>query len=289
MLLSPLASTCYPAQSSASASETIPEPKAVRPSPGADQFIQLALGPVPLVAVPGLQPPDELIPPAGGLVQVVVGQVAPLLLDLPLELLPIALDLIPVHDLPPSPTTGTAEMVTSDDASAVCRPGAGCSEDDYRSSARHGDRRVASSILRPAASAGPLGGLTVSRTARAALSTRSPARSAGPSWQPTSGSSPPSTRGRTCKREALLLRIPDIPLGRIRMAGAGRQPRSPLRTIELISKSDAQVMCGDCPLAVRREVGHRLVDKPILAGSVRPLDRYVRRDFRAFQPRSVPC
>jgi hypothetical protein len=33
--------------------------------------------------------------------------------------------------------------------------------------------------LRPAASAGPLGGLTVSRTCRAALSTRSPARSAG--------------------------------------------------------------------------------------------------------------
>src|SRR5262245_22437088 len=96
-----------------------PGPKAVRPSPGAGQFIQLALGPVPLVAVPSLQLPDELIPPAGGLVQVVVGQVAPLLLDLPLELLPIALDLVPVHNLPPGPTTGTAKMVISDDAPAV--------------------------------------------------------------------------------------------------------------------------------------------------------------------------
>jgi hypothetical protein len=42
-----------------------------------------------------------LIPPAGGLVQVVIGQVSPLLLDLPLELLPVPLNLISVHDLPP--------------------------------------------------------------------------------------------------------------------------------------------------------------------------------------------
>src|SRR5262245_25153419 len=73
---------------------TAGDPAASRggPSPGAGQLVQLALGPVPLVAVSGLQPPDDLISPAGGLVQVVVGQVAPLLLDLPLELLPIALD-----------------------------------------------------------------------------------------------------------------------------------------------------------------------------------------------------
>src|SRR5262245_1072717 len=71
------------------------------PSPSAGQLIELALGSVPLVAVPGLQLPDELIPLAGGLVQVVVGQVAPLLLDLPLELLPIALDPVPIHGSPP--------------------------------------------------------------------------------------------------------------------------------------------------------------------------------------------
>src|SRR5947209_4395158 len=43
----------------------------------------------------------ERIPPAGGLVQVVVGQLPPLLLQLALEHLPVAFDLIPVHDTAP--------------------------------------------------------------------------------------------------------------------------------------------------------------------------------------------
>src|SRR5262249_54541472 len=83
----------------------------------------------------------------------------------------------------------------------------------------------------------------------------SPARSAGPSWQPVSGSSPPSTRGKTCKSLALLLRIPNTPLGRIRMAGAGRQPRALIRTSELTSKSNAQAIDGDCLFTATHEVG----------------------------------
>src|SRR5262245_5898673 len=56
--------------------------KPTRGSPGAGQRVQLTFGPVPLVAVAGLELPNDLVPLAGGLVQVVVGQVAPLLLDL---------------------------------------------------------------------------------------------------------------------------------------------------------------------------------------------------------------
>src|SRR5262249_29745535 len=144
-----------------------------RGSPSAGQLVQLPFGPVALVAIAGLQLPDELVPLAGGLVQVVVGQVAPLLLDLALELLPVAFDSVPVHGSPPPRIRGRGLQGP---------PGPG----EVRWLTPHqGARRVASSILRPAASAGPLGGLTVSRISRAAWSTCLPARSAGPSLQPT--------------------------------------------------------------------------------------------------------
>ena len=57
---------------------------------------------------------------------------------------------------------GTAERVPSDDASAVCRPGAGCSEDAYRSTAyrdltpvpTHGDAAPVAQPGRPPMSQG---------------------------------------------------------------------------------------------------------------------------------------
>ena len=51
--------------------------------------------------VPLLNFPLELITAARDLVQVVVGQVAPPLLDLAFQLFPVSLDSIPVHDLSP--------------------------------------------------------------------------------------------------------------------------------------------------------------------------------------------
>src|SRR5262249_15165350 len=115
---------CYAFRLAAAPGSLIPGRTANRPSPGTGQFIKLALGPIPLVAVPSLQSPNDLIPPSGGLIQIVIGQIAPFLLDLPLKLLPIALDLIPVHSLPPDLMTSMAPVVNLDEAPSVCRPGA---------------------------------------------------------------------------------------------------------------------------------------------------------------------
>src|SRR3954468_13079081 len=71
------------------------------PLPRAGQLVEFPFRLVPLPAEPLLELPDDLVPLAGGLVQIVVGQLAPLLLDLALELLPVALDLIPIHGVPP--------------------------------------------------------------------------------------------------------------------------------------------------------------------------------------------
>src|SRR5262249_31385801 len=65
--------------------------------PGRGQGIEFSLGLVPLVAVPLLEAADDLIPPPGGLIQVVVGQLSPLLLEFALELLPVPFDPVPIH------------------------------------------------------------------------------------------------------------------------------------------------------------------------------------------------
>src|SRR5262249_17716866 len=62
-----------------------------------DFFFRLFLG----VAIALLQPAGKLIPLARDGGQIIVGQLAPFFLDLARELLPVALDLIPVHDEPP--------------------------------------------------------------------------------------------------------------------------------------------------------------------------------------------
>src|SRR5215207_1514500 len=67
----------------------------------AGELVEFPLGPVLGVPVPLLQLAGELVPLARDGGQVVVGQVRPLLLHLALELLPVPLDLIPVHDPPP--------------------------------------------------------------------------------------------------------------------------------------------------------------------------------------------
>ena len=62
-------------------------------------FVESSLGPVPLASIPLLERADDLIPLAGGLVQVLVGQLPPLLLHPALELLPDALDQMQINDL----------------------------------------------------------------------------------------------------------------------------------------------------------------------------------------------
>src|SRR5436305_9729784 len=71
-------------------------------SPGLGELIDLALHPVALVTEALLELADELVPPASDLIQVVVGQLAPLLSDLSAELLPVARHLVPTHHRPPS-------------------------------------------------------------------------------------------------------------------------------------------------------------------------------------------
>jgi hypothetical protein len=65
--------------------------------PTAHGSIDLALGLIALIAIPLLDFPDELVSRARELIQVVIGQLAPLLLSPAFKLLPIAFDLIPVH------------------------------------------------------------------------------------------------------------------------------------------------------------------------------------------------
>jgi len=63
---------------------------------GPDLHFRLVLGdPVGL-----LEPPRELLAPAGDQVEIVVGQLAPLLLHKPLELLPVPFDDVPIHACP---------------------------------------------------------------------------------------------------------------------------------------------------------------------------------------------
>src|SRR3954453_10142340 len=64
------------------------------PLPCAGNLVDLALHLVPRVTIAGLDLADELVPLAGDLVELVVGQLAPFLPNLAPELLPVALDLV---------------------------------------------------------------------------------------------------------------------------------------------------------------------------------------------------
>jgi len=66
-------------------------------SPGAGGLVDLALGLFPGVPVPLLELAEKLVLPAGDLGDFVVGELAPLLANLARELLPVALDLVPVQ------------------------------------------------------------------------------------------------------------------------------------------------------------------------------------------------
>src|SRR5262245_3951280 len=59
--------------------------------------VDCALGLVPGVAVALLQAAGEFLAPALNNVQVIVGELAPLLLGLAFELLPVSFDAIPIH------------------------------------------------------------------------------------------------------------------------------------------------------------------------------------------------
>src|SRR5882757_6787865 len=63
--------------------------------------IDLALRLVPRNAVALLQPAGELLALALDHIEVVVGELAPLLLSLALELFPVAFDTIPIHRFTP--------------------------------------------------------------------------------------------------------------------------------------------------------------------------------------------
>src|SRR5207253_3544930 len=65
------------------------------------EVVQFLLCPLLHVAVPLLEFAGELVAAAGDRREVVVRELAPLLLHLPLDLVPVALDLIPVHGQPP--------------------------------------------------------------------------------------------------------------------------------------------------------------------------------------------
>src|SRR6478609_5763516 len=89
----------------------------------------LLLGLVAADAVALLDATQQLVALAGDDVEIVVGQLAPLLLDLALELLPVALDGVLVHDVSPagsdgcSPTEALAGRRASTVARGRCRPG----------------------------------------------------------------------------------------------------------------------------------------------------------------------
>lgn len=61
-------------------------------------FLDLGIGLLALHAVMLLKLSDQLVPMAGNLFDFVVRKLTPFLLDAALELLPVALNLIPVHE-----------------------------------------------------------------------------------------------------------------------------------------------------------------------------------------------
>src|SRR5690606_5112221 len=72
-------------------------PEARLATAAVEPLVEAALRLVAAVTVALLDAPDELVVVALGHRQVVVGELAPLLLDVALELLPVALQDVPVH------------------------------------------------------------------------------------------------------------------------------------------------------------------------------------------------
>src|SRR5262245_46058489 len=66
-----------------------------------DDFVVFLLGAVPRVAVLLLKHADELLGLTLGAIEVVISQLAPLLLHLPLHLVPLALEHVSIHGWPP--------------------------------------------------------------------------------------------------------------------------------------------------------------------------------------------
>src|SRR5512135_3569148 len=73
------------------------------------------------VAVPLLEEAGELVALPGDGRQVVVGQLAPLLFHFAGELLPVARDLIPIHDEPPRKLCPLIPALLSNSVAASCR------------------------------------------------------------------------------------------------------------------------------------------------------------------------
>src|SRR5262245_8720882 len=71
------------------------------PVDGGDEVVHLLLGLVLLVPIPLLELAQELVLLAADERPVVVGQLAPLRLELAGQLLPAAFDLVPIHRLAP--------------------------------------------------------------------------------------------------------------------------------------------------------------------------------------------
>src|SRR5262245_36665424 len=78
------------------------------------KLVEFPLGLVFGVAVLLLELPGELVPPAGDDDEVVVCQLTPLLLDLARDLLPVALQLVPIHETPPGERASNASIRTGD-------------------------------------------------------------------------------------------------------------------------------------------------------------------------------
>src|SRR5512135_3023329 len=81
-------------------------------------FFRLVFG----VAVPLLEDAGELVALPGAGRQVVVGQLAPLLFHFARELLPVACDLIPIHDVPPRKSSPLIPALLSTKNSRGGRP-----------------------------------------------------------------------------------------------------------------------------------------------------------------------
>src|SRR5690606_33833713 len=73
-------------------------------------------------AVALLDPPDQLVALPLGLLQVVIGELAPLLPGAPHELLPVALELIPIHACPPPKLAASCRRDNGDGARLVPFP-----------------------------------------------------------------------------------------------------------------------------------------------------------------------
>src|SRR5262249_6504517 len=87
-----------------------------------DKLVGFFLGPVFRVAVPLLKLADELILLPADLVDLVVGEGAPPFTNLPLDLLPLAFEGVPVHHNPPAGRGSRRPMSHQRDLCAIAMP-----------------------------------------------------------------------------------------------------------------------------------------------------------------------